>query len=69
VHDVSAFKAMQFAPLLDDFWKKFPGNIWQDTELGHQAVHEDFANSVIKGGHVLQSHKFVLWVWNELFLD
>jgi hypothetical protein len=27
VHDVSAFKAMQFAPLLDDFWKKFPGNI------------------------------------------
>jgi hypothetical protein len=26
MHDVSTFKAMQFAPLLNDFQKKFPGD-------------------------------------------
>jgi hypothetical protein len=26
VHDVSTFKATQFAPLLNDFRKKFPGD-------------------------------------------
>jgi hypothetical protein len=27
VHDVSTLKVMQFAPLLNDFWKKFLGDI------------------------------------------
>ena len=27
VHDVSTLKATQFAPQLNDFWKKFLGNI------------------------------------------
>jgi diphthamide biosynthesis methyltransferase len=35
----------------------------------HKAVHEDFANGVIKATHSLRSHKFVLWVCNELHLD
>jgi hypothetical protein len=69
MHDISPFKATQFAPLLNDFWKKFPGDFWQDTELGCQAVCEDFANGVIKGTHSLWSHEFILRVYNELLLD
>ena len=69
VHDVPAFKATQFAPLLDNLWKKFPGDLWLDREPGRQAVHEDFANGVIKGTYSLRSHKFILWVCNELTLD
>jgi len=49
MYHVSTFEATQFTPLLNDFWKKFPGDVWHDTEPGHQAVHEDFANSAIKG--------------------
>jgi hypothetical protein len=69
MHNVSTFKMMQFAPLLNDIRKKFPGDCWQDTELGCQAIREDFANGVIKGTHSLQSHEFVLWVYNESSLD
>jgi len=69
MHDVSTFKVMQFALLLNNFWKKFPGDRWRDTEPGRQAVREDFANGVLKGTHLLRSHEFVLWVCNELSLD
>jgi hypothetical protein len=69
VHDVPAFKAMQFAPLLNSLRKKFPSDLWLDTEPGRQAVHKDFANGVIKVAHLFRSHKFVLWVCNELSLD
>jgi hypothetical protein len=69
VHDVPAFKATQFAPLLNILRKKFPGDLWLDTEPGCQAIHEDFVNSVIKPTHPLRSHKFILWVCNELSLD
>ena len=69
VHDVPTFKAMQFAPLLNSLQKKFPGDLWLDRELGRQAIHEDFVNGVIKVTHLLQSHKFVLWVCNKLSLD
>ncbi len=47
VHDVPTFKVTQFAPLLNSLRKKFPGNLWPDTEPGHQAAHEDFANDAI----------------------
>ncbi len=69
VHDVPTFKATQFAPLLNSLQKKFPGNLWLDREPGRQAIHEDFANGVIKATHSLWSHKFVLWVCNKLSLD
>ena len=69
VHDIPTFKATQFAPLLHVVWKKFPGDICQDTEPGCQAVCEDFAHAITKGTHNLWSHKFVLWVCNELPLD
>jgi hypothetical protein len=69
VHDVSTLKVMQFAPLLNNFQKEFPDNLWWDTELSHQAICDDFANGGIKGTHSLRSHKFVLWVCNELSLD
>ena len=69
VHDVPTFKATQFAPLLNLLRKKFPGDLWLDTEPGCQTVHEDFANGVIKVTHSFWSHKFVLWVCNELDLD
>jgi len=49
VHDVSTFEAMQFTPLLNDFWNKFPSDIEHDTEPGHQAIREDCVNGVIKG--------------------
>ena len=65
VHDVSTFKATQFAPLLNILWKKFLGNPWQDTEPGRQAVCKDFAYGVIKVTHSLWSHEFVLWVCNN----
>src|SRR5260221_13841460 len=68
VHDVSTFKATQFAPLLNEFRKKFPGDPWRDTEPGRQAICEDFANGLIKGTHSCQSDKFVLWVCDELSL-
>src|SRR5260221_3602526 len=68
VHDVSTFKATQFAPLLNKFQKKFPGDPWRDTELGCQAVCEDFTNGLIKGTHSRRSDKFVLWVCDELSL-
>jgi len=60
VHNIPTFKAMQFAPLLNVVWKKFPGDICQDTELGCQAVCEDFAHTITKGTHDLWSHEFVL---------
>ena len=69
VHDVPTFKVTQFAPLLNSLWKKFPGDLWLDRELGCQAVHENFVNGVIKVTHLLWSHKFVLWVCNKLSLD
>ena len=69
MHDVPTFKATQFAPLLNILWKKFSGNLWLDIEPSRQAIHEDFANDVIKATHSLRSHKFVLWVCNELSLD
>jgi len=69
VHDVPTFKATQFTPLLNHLRKKFPGNLWLDTEPGRQAVHEDFANGVFKAIQSLRSHKFILWVCNELSLD
>src|SRR5712691_8410350 len=69
MHDVSTFKATQFGPLLNEFRKKFPGDLRRDTEPGRQAVREDFANGVLKGTHSLRSHEFVLWVCNELSLD
>ena len=69
VHDVLTFKAMQFAPLLNIIQKKFPSDHWRDIEPGHQPVHKDFANGVIKATHSLRSHKFVLWVCNELSSD
>jgi hypothetical protein len=69
VHDVPTFKATQFAPLLNLLRKKFPGDLWLDTEPGCQTVREDFANGVIKVTYSLRSHKFVLWVCNELSLD
>ncbi len=34
MHDVPTFKVMQFAPLLNNLQKKFPGDVWPDTELG-----------------------------------
>jgi len=49
MHDISTFEVMQFTPLLNDFWNKFPSDVECDTELGHQAVCEDCANGVIKG--------------------
>jgi len=49
MHDVSTFEAMQFTPLLNDFWNKFPSDIEHDTKLGHQAICEDCANGIIKG--------------------
>jgi len=49
MHDVSTFKATQFTPLLNDFQNKFPSDVECDTEPGHQAVHEDSVNGVIKG--------------------
>ena len=69
VHDVTTFKAMQFAPLLNSLREEFLGDLWPNTEPGRQAVHEDFANGVIKVTHSLRSNKFVLWVCNELSLD
>ena len=69
MHDVPTFKATQFAPLLNNLQKKFPSNIWPDTELGCQAIHENFANGAIKVTHSLWSHKFVLWVCDELSSD
>lgn len=69
VHDVPTFKATQFAPLLNNLWKKFPGDLWLDIEPGRQAVDEDLVNGVIKATHMLRSHKFILWVCNELSLD
>jgi hypothetical protein len=69
VHDVPTFKATQFAPLLNSLRKKILGNLCLDTEPGRQAVHEDFANGRIKATHSLRSHKFILWVCNELSLD
>ena len=42
------FKATQFASQLNSLRKKFPGNLWLDTEPGRQAIHEDFANGIIK---------------------
>ena len=69
MHDVSTFKAMQFAPLLNDFQKKFLGDPWQDREPCHQTVHEDCVDGVIKGGHTLRGHEFILWVYNEQSLD
>src|SRR5260221_3025541 len=68
MHDVSTFKAMQFAPLLNEFQKKIPGDPWQDTALGRKAVCEDFANGLIKGTHLRRSDEFVLWVCDELSL-
>src|SRR5260221_11991395 len=68
MHDVSTFKAMQFAPLLNEFRKKFPGDPWRDTEPGRQAVCEDFANGLIKRTHSRRSDEFVLWVCDELSL-
>jgi len=49
MHDVSTFEAMQFTPLLNDFWNKFPSDIEHDTKLGHQAICEDCVNGIIKG--------------------
>jgi len=69
MHDVPTFKVTQFAPLLNSLPKKFPGDLWLDREPGHQAIHKDFVNGVIKATHSLQSHKFVLWVCNKLSLD
>ncbi len=69
VHDVPTFEAMQFALLLDSLWKKFPRDLQLDTEPGRQATHDNFANVVIKGTYPLRSHKFILWVYNELSLD
>ena len=69
VHDIPTFKATQFTPLLNVVRKKFPGDIWRDTEPGRQAVHEDFAHDITKGTHDLWSHEFVLWVCNKLSLD
>jgi len=68
VHDVSTFKATQFGPLLNDFWKKFRSNPWRDTEPGRQAICEDFASGLIEGTHLRRSNEFVLWVCNELSL-
>ena len=51
VHDISTFKATKFAPLLDDFQNKFPGDLWRDIEPGRQAVREDSANGAINGTH------------------
>ena len=69
MHDVPTFEATQFAPLLNNIRKMFPGDLWLDTEPGRQAVHEDFANGVIKVTLSLRSHKFILRVCNELSLD
>jgi hypothetical protein len=69
VHDVPTFKATQFTPLFNSLRKKFLGDLWLDTEPGRQTVREDFANGIIKATHSLRSHKFVLWVCNELSLD
>ena len=69
MHNISTFKATQFAPLLNIVRKKFPGDIWQDIEPGRQAVREDFAHLTTKGTHDLWGHEFVLWVCNELSLD
>ena len=69
VHDVPTFKATQFAPLLNSLRKKFLGNLCLDTEPGRQAVHEDFANDVIKGTHSRRSYKFILWICNKSPLD
>ena len=69
VHDVPTFKVTQFAPVLNHLWNNLTNNIWPDTELGHQTAHKDFADSVIKATHSLQSHQFILWVCNELSLD
>lgn len=69
VHDIPTFKATQFAPLLNILRKKFPGDLWLDREPGRQAVHEDFANGVLKVTHSLRGHKFVLWVCDKLSLD
>jgi len=68
VHDVPSFKATQFAPLLNILWKKFPGDSWRDIEPGRQAVHEDFANAVIKATHSPWGHEFILWVCNRFSL-
>ena len=51
MHDVASFKATQFTPLLNSLRKKFPGDLWRDIEPGRQAVHEDFADAVIKATH------------------
>ena len=69
MHDVSTFKAMQFAPLLNNFQKEFPSDPWWDREPGHQTVCEDFADGVIKGGYALWGHEFVLRVYSKLSLD
>ena len=63
------FEANAFAPQLNALQKKFPGDLWFDTEPGRQAFHEDFANGVIKGTYSLRSYKFILWVCNEPCLD
>jgi hypothetical protein len=69
MHDVTTFKATQFSPLLNGLQKKFPGDHWRDTEPGCQAICENFANSVIKGTHLLRGHEFVLWVCSKLLLN
>jgi len=53
MHDISTLKTMEFAPLLNILQKIFPGDPWKDTELRRQAVHEDLANGLIKGTHVV----------------
>ena len=69
VHDVSTFEATQFAPLLNDFRKKFSSDIGRDAESGRQAAREDFADAIIEGTLSLRGHEFVLWICNELSLD
>ena len=68
MHDVPTFKVTWFAPLLNVVQKEFLGDLWLDTELGCQAIC-DFVHDITKGTHLLQSHKFVLWVCNKLSLD
>ena len=51
--------------LFNSLLKKFPGNLWLDTEPACQTVHKELANNVIKATHLLRSHKFILWVCNE----
>src|SRR6266403_4888088 len=69
VHDVSTFKATQFAPLLNSLRKEFLVTFGSTQNQVAYAVHEDFANDVIKATHSLRSHTFILEVHNELISD